>query len=245
MSQPAYQDATRGHQGDDTAALVARAEQLCRTIAADDLAGLPLYILPQSRLPDELGGRSVAYGFTAPNLDLYLQEVIAADWRGRGPCMVIHDGDFGNLDPADVEHAFMATVLHELAHVLDRRIGYKHRPPVDPVRLKFEALCVGHAVATEPAARESSLPYAGHGDRFIRAALHLQYRAAIADVAVAPSQLCAGREYGLSHANRYRDALGDEPRRLAHGSFRELLDRPPPEPFSRLWAEDIARWHVS
>jgi hypothetical protein len=106
--------------------------------------------------------------------------------------------------------------------------------------MKFEALCVGRVVAIEPPA---TVPYAGHEARFIRAAVHLQHRASIAGVTVAPSRLCAGREYGLSSANQYRNALGDEPCRLAADSIRELLDRHPPEAFSRLWAEDAARWH--
>ncbi|MCH5374333.1 MAG: hypothetical protein JJ992_10165 [Planctomycetes bacterium] len=244
MSQLTRLDATRGHHDGDVATLVARAEDLCRTIAPVDLDG-PVYIVPQSRVPEELGGRSVCYGFTAPDLDLYLQDTIGDGWRGRGPCMVIDDTDFASLDAVDAEQAFMATVLHELAHIVDRPVVSQPDPPADPVRVKFEALCVGHAVSAEPAIPASTPPFAGHGDRFIRAALHLQYRAATAGVTVAPSRICAGRQYGLSHANRYREALGDETGRLAHASIRELLDRHPPEAFSRLWADDVAHWQVS
>jgi hypothetical protein len=239
MTQLTAQDATRGHQGDDVATLLAQAESLCRTIAPD-LDGQSLYIVPQSQLPDELGGRSICDGFTTPKLDLYLRDVFGTNWRGRGPCMVIDDTDFAGLDAVDIEQAVMATVLHELAHVLDRPPVQGYGPPADPGRMKFEALCVGHAVAAEPAA---TVPYAGHEARFIRAALHLQYRASRAGVTVAPSRLCAGREYGLSPANQYRNALGDEPCRLATDSIRQLLDRHPPEAFSRLWAEDVAHWH--
>ena len=35
-----------------------QAEALCRGIAPDDLGDTPLYIVPQSRLPDYFGGKA-------------------------------------------------------------------------------------------------------------------------------------------------------------------------------------------
>jgi hypothetical protein len=41
----------------DITTIVARAQRLCHAIAPLDLAGRPLYIVPQSRVPDCLGGK--------------------------------------------------------------------------------------------------------------------------------------------------------------------------------------------
>lgn len=68
--------------------LCSRAKLLCWTVAPLDLGDMPLYIVPQSRLPNHLGGKSVCDGFTSPSLDMYVQDVIGPAWRGRGPCMV-------------------------------------------------------------------------------------------------------------------------------------------------------------
>jgi len=220
-----------------------RAESLCRTVAPLDLGDVPLYIVPQSRLPDELGGKSVCDGFTAPCLDLYLQDVIGPAWRGRGPGMVVNDTDFSErMDADDLESAVSGIVLHELAHILERPALYRDRQGDDPMRVQFEALCMGDAVAHEPAPAETAAPFQGHGLRFIRIALHLRHRAEMAGTLVSLSGHCAGSQYGLSHPNRYREALGDEPARLADRRIREILDAEYPEAFWCLWTADMAHW---
>lgn len=220
--------------------LIVRAEHLCRAIATLDLAGWPLYIVPQSRLPDELGGKAVCDGFTCPRLDLYLREVIGPAWQGRGPCMVIGDTGFEPLDALDAQCHLLAVVLHELAHILERPADADE--DVDRAKLIFESLCVGHAVSQETLPDKTAPPFHGHGLRFIRAALHLQYRAKTTGVLVPLSGYCAGRQYGLSHPNRYRQALGKEPARLAGRPIRDILRASYPRAFRRLWAADVAHW---
>ena len=222
-----------------------RAEALCRQIAPLDLGDTPLYIVPQSHLPDHLGGKAVCDGFTSPSLDLYTKNVIGPAWRGRGPCMVINDTDFDErMDPADIESAISGIALHELSHILDRPVvRHKPSPAADPVRLRFEALCMGDAVTREPAPAEIATPFQGHGHRFIRAALHLRHRAEQVGVLVPMFYFCAGSQYGLSHPNRYRDALGDEPAQMADTSIRDILDTEYPKAFWRLWTADVAHWH--
>lgn len=258
----------------DVDALCVRAEAACRAVAARDLAGVPLYIVPQSRLPDHLGGRSVCNGFTTPSLDLYLQDVIGPAWRGRGPCMVINDvgdqplgrsvrqaalpwGDrrsaengsdelVGHCVPQvaadDLELDFLRIVLHELAHILQRPELYRDRHGTESARIAFEALVLGDCVASEPASEPDPRPFSGHEADFIRIALHLRHRAEMAGVLVPLFGYCAGTPYGLSHANRYRQALGNEPRRLAGERFRDILATPYPKAFWRLWTTDVARW---
>jgi chromosome segregation ATPase len=71
MNQHPSQNSTGGHLGDDDADLWQRAERLCRAVATQELADLPLYIVPQSRLA-ELGFADDQHGLTCPSLDLYV-----------------------------------------------------------------------------------------------------------------------------------------------------------------------------
>ncbi len=227
-------------------AILARTETLCRRIAPKDLRDMPLYIVKQSIVPAKFGGASVADGYTCPCADLYLKDVIGSAWRGRGACMVVDDTQFTEqMDTRDIESAVAGTVLHELAHILERPAIYRNRQGAEPAKLIYEALCVGHIVATEPAPDSplaTAKPYLGHEAGFIRVALHLRHRAEAAGALVPLFGFCAGNLYGLSHPNFYRAALGDEPARLADASFKEIIATPYPEEFSRLWAADIARW---
>jgi hypothetical protein len=235
--------------GDPVAKLCARAEALCRRIAPRDLGHTPLYIVPLSQIRSILGGPSVCDGFTCPSLDVYLRNDIGSSWRGRGPCMVINDLQFGDAEPEDVELMFFATVLHELAHILERPRLFRERTDAEPARLAFEAIVLAAYVQDPPIENmPERMGLQDHDERFIRAALHLRYRAEAAGVCISPALVCPTRDYGLSHANAYRDALGDEPIRLANARIRNVLASPPPEEFSRLWADDLAHWlshHVS
>ncbi len=226
--------------------ILARTEALCRRIAAKDLVAAPLYIVKQSKVPAEFGGAADCSGFTTPDLDLYLRDTIATAWRGRGPCMVVNDNDFTEqMDAADIESAIAATALHELAHIVQRPALFRDRQNEDPDKLVYEALCVGHIVATEPgpdSAAATAKPYYGHEAGFIRVALHLRYRAELACALVPLFGFCAGNLYGLSHPTRYLAALADEPARLIDASFKEIIATPYPEEFSRLWASDLAHW---
>jgi hypothetical protein len=219
-------------------AFCAKAEALCRRIAPLDLGDAPLYIVPQSRVPANLGGKSVCDGFTAPSLDLYLKDVIGPGWRGRGGCIVVNDTDFGGMDAADIETAVSAIALHELAHILERPALYRDRRGEDPLRVQLEALIVGQMIAEDTA---TAKPFDGHGAGFIRAALHLRHRADVAGMLIPLFYYCAGNHYGLSHPSRYREALGDEPARLAEASFKQILASPYPTAFWRLWTVDTAQ----
>jgi hypothetical protein len=249
VTQEREDNALLANVGDPVANLCARAETLCRQIAPHDLDNLPLYIVSLSRITGILGGPSVCDGFTSPSLDLYLRNDIGSSWRGRGPCMVINDLQFGDEELEDIELVFFATVLHEFAHILERPRLFRERSDAEPTRLAFESIVLAAYVQDPPIEGMPERPgLQDHGERFIRAALHLRHRAEAAGVAIGPALVCPNRLYGLSHANAYRAALGDEPVRLADIRIRDVLAGPPPEEFSRLWADDLAHWlshHVS
>src|SRR5690606_30908138 len=175
MSQVTHQNATAGHTGDDMAKILADAEALCRAVAARDLDGIPLYLVPQSILPAECGSGDGCYGYTLASLDLYLRDHIPG-YRGRRPCIVLNDRALAeDFNGEDLAYRTQAIVLQELGHVLDRPAVYEDRTGVDPNKLKFEALIVAH-VTSKPA-REDIPPYHGHEAGFIRVCLHLCHRA--------------------------------------------------------------------
>jgi hypothetical protein len=223
--------------------LLAKAESLCRAIATRDLAGSPLYIVPQSVLPADFGGSSVCDGFTSPSLDLHIKRCIGPAWSGRGPCIVVNDVALrAETEARDFDQAFLAVVLHELAHVLERPMLYRERQNATEDVLAKEAQQIMHAVASEPRPIEQVVPFIGHGIRFIRAVLHLRRRAERLGAYLSPASLCGGEGYGLSHAVRYDDALGDEPDRQKDQTLADVLRTPPPPPFTDLWRTDVTDW---
>jgi hypothetical protein len=234
MAQLDQPNATGANVGERVATLCRRAEVLCRRIVPRDLGDTPLYIVPLSQIRSMLGGPCACDGFTSPSLDLYLRNDIGPAWRGRGPCMVVNDLDLDCEDPEDIELAVLATVLHELAHILERPRLFNERRDVEPARLLFESIVMASYVQDplpETAQNESRLQ---HGDRFLRTALHLCHRAGRVGTVVAPALVCPNRQYGLSKANAYRDALGNEPERMAGSTIPEMLRTPAPGAFARL-----------
>jgi len=223
------------------AKILADAEALCRAVAGRDLEGVPLYLVPQSILPPQRGSGDHCFAYTTPSLDLYIRDHIPG-YRGRGPCMVINDlalaEDFGG---EDLVYRMQTTVIHELAHVLDRPALFDDRAGVDPNRILFESLIVANATARP--SREDIPLYHGHEAGFIRIALHLCHRAQQAGFDAHHAALCAGYRYGLSHAGSYLEALGDEPARCAGMLFRDIKSHKPPPAFSSLWCDDFVAYH--
>lgn len=237
MSQISQQNATRGQRHYDVGTVLARAKRLCRQVAGRDLGNAPLYIVPQSQLPN-FAYSNPCNGYTSRSLDLYLQGAIGASWRGRGPCMVINDlrlAEDCHVD--DFEYLALAIALHELAHILERPRLVTERVGVTPAQIQFEALVIAEAVVKDPPPEQPA--YQGHESSFIRLALHLCHRAAERGVQIAPPIVCGGWPYGLSPAFRYVEALGDEAARLADLSFRDILAISPPQDFAQLWVDDV------
>jgi len=98
-------------------------------------------------------------------------------------------------------------------------------PRVAPVAY---VLCLADTVSREPT---PAAPFQGHGLRFIRAVTPLRHRTEAVGTLVPVYCYCAGNQYGLSHPNRYRKALGDEPAWLAEDRIRNILDTPYPKAF--------------
>jgi hypothetical protein len=151
---------------------------IATAMAAGDLAGRPLYLLRQSRMSTDLGTRH-HYAFTHPRADLIYREYIA-NWLGRGPCAVVNDlAIVEDYEPQDQEYVTVCKVLHELAHIIDRPVIHERASDsVCAERVVFDGLVLAE-VSKRPL--RSDLPlYFGHELSFIRAVLHLAYRATAA-----------------------------------------------------------------
>jgi hypothetical protein len=218
----------------DIASLVKETEILCRAVAPRDLDGLPLYVVAQSQIAHEWGQAWPVCGYTTPGLDLCLAHLIP-DYRGRGPCIVVNDFV---LDPNEPEYDFKSTALHELAHVLERPALFEL-----PSAVTTEGIARVSAVLTAAINDEEEMDCAAvnvHGIEFMRAAVHLCYRAAVNGILISPDDVI-GSSKGASAEWVYEMALGDEPERRASDLFRDILSSDPPAEFNAVWQRDQKR----
>lgn len=218
------------------ATLGQRLESLCRELAPLDLADSPLYIVWQGNLPADHGQAKSCHGCTAPSLDLWVKSHIE-NYAGRGPCMLINDIAMGEDLPSmeAFESRATDTVVHELAHILDREQLYADRAGVSEDRITFERLVVFKDLDEAPPETPPDNLWLGHGAPFIRLACHLAYRAQQLGFEIVPADLCAGYRYGLYPAIEYARALGDEPERMIDSSFAEIRATEQPHRFGKLW----------
>lgn len=218
---PVTQDiATVGHTASQFAKYLTEGHDLCRQIATLDLAGYPLYIIPQSRIVDFFGKAEACYAYTAPNLDLYLKKYIDT-WHGRGPCMVINDLAIAeDYDACFHEELVRNHIVHELAHVLDRPQPVPQKF-LSADRVTFESLIVASVTNTEP----STAPIYGHALSFIRIAVHLIERANREGQDIRHAGVCRMRDYGLSPIEDYVKAIGFE---VEENIYVRVRDFPPP-----------------
>lgn len=230
MSRKNQQNATVAGTVGPFGQYLADAERLCRLVAPRDLDGHAIYIVPQSRLADWFGQAESAYAYTTPSLDLYLQAHIDT-WLGRGPCMVINDLAIAeDYEPEFHRDIVFNNVLHELAHILDRPQLFAERIDNQDLLL-FESLVVANQLQ-----HESESPTCGHGQSFVRIAIHLVARANRHGYDLRPAGVCRMHEFGLSPIGNYIDALGDEIAQHQSTHFRDF-----PEPaiqFTELWNFD-------
>ncbi len=227
----------------DYEALAREAEDLLRRIAPTDLAGVPLYVVRTSELPDDLGGNcGVCGGFTSEIADLVYRDVIGRRWVGRGGCVVVNDRMArrdGWSDPDGVRNWFLTVAAHELAHVLQRPepfspIGER----VAPADLRDVAVAMLSPLADPETS--SRLPLReSHDATFVRLALHVAHRAAALGEDLCDTTLLSCG-FWLSPAKFYRAALGDELGRMAHLPFAEIRRAPLPAEFLREWETDAA-----
>jgi hypothetical protein len=201
---------------------------------ATELRAAPLYVIDHpSDQPAPYD--AVAYavnGLTCPSLKRHLIET--GRWQGHGPIIAFNTN---SLDPGLTEAEFWPTFLHELAHSLP---VHTMRDPLEHELAQCDlAAFVGKPIAP-PAWQPAWAP--SHDRTFHRISIHLWTRAFMEGLFVDFDLLCGGDRYGLPHAYSFWRALGAEAILMKNLPFSEIISRPEPEAFSRLWDGRLAEW---
>jgi len=184
-----------------------------------------------------------AYTFTRTvSIPLRDRLIASGAWRGPGPVLVLngltrHPG------------AAAGMVLHELAHHLPFvPIADESCDEARPIHLRqFK----NWAAATSPPA---GLPWLNHEAQFIRACLHIYFRAIWHRWAIGSDFALllnldlgdlrfAGADYQLSAPHDYKNALGDEPGRTIDQPLTDVLKTQAPPAFTDLFHADVEAWH--
>lgn len=218
-------------------------EKLCHKVAPRDLDDTPVYVIDTAEL---FPGGCLLWGGTSGSLDWIAKPYLEAvgRWRGRGVAIALNFNAIEEADPTgySVMPLLRETTLHELAHALERTVFASDWEPVGD-----DAAMLRHAYDTHVVSEHVPSMVGpwndGHGDRFVRACLHLYHRARgvlapVYDV----DRLCAGTFYGLSSARLYLDALTGEPELLRDAPIRDILATPAPAEFAELFARDTMAW---
>lgn len=207
------------------------AENLCRDVAGDDLAGHAVYVVDWAEISERFPEmhRAGALAWTSPYLDEALEPWLREQdrWQGPGFATIVYRASI------ETWRDTLGCVMHELAHWLtDERA-------VSPTPVPQEAICMALAAwcASEPVVAP---PWAGHEAPFIRAAAHLAHRAGDQMESIRPSMLRFSLAYTGLTENTWMTALGSE--LGTSGSIRELLTTPAPAEFNDLWQACTEWW---
>ncbi len=230
----------------DWPAMLDRAARLLKA-AAPELAGVPLYLVAQS---GTAFAGSCLSAFTHPNLDVWIKGRLAGRWRGRGWAVVLNDTAAGI--PSEVPACMLAdhvaaAAVHEVGHGFAD--GYDlaaagSEPGEDALKAGREITPLAAARMADrgaPTDRAIVGEFMAHGERWIRAVLHLRRRIEAAGVYL-PASTCVGVRSELSRPEAYDAALADEPERTAGRPLAEILDSPAPAAFAELWERDRAEF---
>jgi hypothetical protein len=222
-------------------------DRLRRLLPLDLPPTVSVYLVGGYEVPIEF--RCLSPGclaYTKDALDLQLQPDLEAlgRWTGRGFAAVVTNTGLLYSDP-DV---LMATLLHEAAHRWATPRSVLHRPyeewpelvhffaerpkPETPQRVEQEEKC------------RRDRPWELHEWKFIRAALHVEHRARGMGFEGHVSSI-AGAQYGLSPVDAYREALADEPARLAGIPLFEAMLVAPPAALPALFDRDVEHYSAA
>lgn len=227
--------------------LAAEAVELCSSLAAHDLPGMAVYVLPLSSLDERPAVASeCTYAFTSRTLDLEMhRDGQIPRWLGRGFCCVINDekmlatGRSNNACRTLFRLDWLGAAVHELAHAMI--YGREWYIGGSVLRHRIYAESRERARSKQPPP-DWTAPWASHDAPWIRAALHLCHRANALHVPLNGERVgVAGQNYGLSEPAKYSDALGGERFAFEGMSIRNVLATPAPAAFERLFSFDTRK----
>jgi hypothetical protein len=225
--------------------LLDQAEVLCRVIAGDDLKDQAVYLLPSSAVPEEMRPGPSCAAYTQEGLATLLRQEIGPRWRGEGFAAVLSERSIGRRDPAARGHYVIALAVHELAHwVSDQAPKARRRSLAQTTAVGSRRAWVAQVVSAPDFGRPPAIaPWSQHAPlTFVRAALHLAWRACRVGQRVRADDAVHFGAYGLSESSRYLAALAGEPAAAAARPFADIMTSVPPIPFIDLAAEDFRRF---
>jgi len=228
-------------------------EQLVFDIAPLDLAGVAVYVITES--PAELLSPTWL-GLYSRFTDLVAKDclVAAGRWCGRGIALLVNTGEIRKIlfeqvdDDPDlleklVHQRTLAVVLHELIHAIieHRDTPYGHEADARKAQQAVRRFCelsnddIDDLQTNYP-------PWYPHDSQWIRIMMHVAYRAERLGHRVPISLLMDSIRFAISSPWLYRNAIGNEPKRLRDLSFAQILDIQPPDAFAKTWRNDVERW---
>lgn len=216
---------------------------LCRQVAPLDLKGCGCYAIPAELMGADVPQFSPSIGAwvgitwlqAATECQPWLTK--CGEWKGPG---------FGCLlrAPESAPPAFWAAVaLHELAHWL---AGWPVRlPEASSDRFRAEVSArAGRIADAKQLGTDAARYIVGHDSVWLRALLHLHFRAAGTGSQLPLSFFMADGH--LSALEDYRATLLPElASRRPMESIIGILETPAPTDFAALWARDVCRIHFS
>ncbi len=172
-------------------------------------------------------------GLTSTTLSSLIREKTPDAWTEHRAAMLIADAHLRGLDPVEAGIMFDATVLHEAAHILT----VNHVSVDVPAAPLAELIKTPHVAWPDYA---TGPRWITHDCRFIRALIHIADRLESRKCRVFISQAFQHERYGLSPIETYVAALNGEPQETDLMPLREVLARPMPNEFFKLWGRDVA-----
>lgn len=210
-----------------------RRAQTRRFIAS--MIGQRVYLVFASELGLQCHGKLA--GMTAVGLSALVRESLPDEYFGPSPAICIQDDHLrdGTYSPEGSAMLFDAIVLHELSHVVQSGITFEACPESDGEQLRQ----LVQMPWTDWKAHTGAAKWIGHDCRFIRTLCHVHHRMKSRGHCVSLNLAFSHTLYGLSSAEEYAAALGDECSAMSWLPLSEALARPMPAKFQKLWVADV------
>jgi hypothetical protein len=191
-----------------------------------------------------------ALGATSRSLDVVLMPWLRSrgEWAGRKPAIFIDDVAIKKLiedengDEQLHDQILAAVLTHEVGHIAESSPDLTE-PTEERCGSAMAALAFSLDAVVDGTVFSFS-PFWSHGERFIRGAIHLAYRAAALGCAF-PVEFLFFEAYHLPSACEFQHALGREPQYLASVPIRDIHTFQPTGEFIRLWQRCLTDWHKS
>ena len=201
------------------------------------IIGESFYLMFSSELGLQCHGR--LGGLTAVGLSALIRQSMPEQYVGPQPAIVVVDDELrsGRHKPDGAAMVFDAVVLHELAHIVVSAVTAEICPHDDNESLRD----LVRTPWREWKAHAGPALWTGHDSKFIRALCHLHHRMRSRGHWTSLSLAFNHEAYGLSAAEEYAEALGDECRSKDWLTLSEALGGPMPAKFQKLWLDDVVR----